>query len=203
MQQSIAKLIGIAGLSLAFAGVLVPSIGTAQITKIIDATGDGAGNTLDDPRGIAVDGLGNVYVVGRFSNNAFKIDLCPSLAASEVSRLGTPPNPNALLPGITTGPVLGATWDPVIDHTTFQPGAILDFVAVSSTPTNIASGFGTILCGVSPFLVVTGTTGAPFALSIPFDCTNLGLMLCAQGGSIDAALFIALTNALDITLGTF
>ena len=45
MQQSIAELIGITGLSLASA-VLVPSIGTAQITEIIDATGDGAGNAL-------------------------------------------------------------------------------------------------------------------------------------------------------------
>ena len=153
--------------------------------------------------GIAVDGSENVYVTGFFSDNAFKIGPCPSLAASEVVRLGTPPNPNALLPGITTGPVIGATWDPVIDHTTFMPGAILDFIAVSSTPTNIPSVFGTILCGVSPFLVVTGSTGAPFALPIPNDCIIVGLVLCAQGGSIDGVLTIALTNALDITIGTY
>ncbi len=63
--------------------------------------------------------------------------------------------------------------------------------------------FGTILCGVSPFLVATGTTGSPFALPIPNDCINVGLLLCAQGGSIDGVLTIALTNALDITIGTF
>ena len=91
----------------------------------------------------------------------------------------------------------------VIDHTTFQPGAILDFVAVSSTPTNIPSGFGTILCGVSPFLVVTGSAGTPFALPVPNDCIFVGLTLCAQGGSIDAVLTFELTNALDITIGTF
>ncbi len=64
MQHSIAKLIGISGLPLAFAVFLVPSIGTAQITEIIDATGDGAGNALSAASGIAVDGSGNVYVTG-------------------------------------------------------------------------------------------------------------------------------------------
>ncbi len=34
------------------------------ITEIIDATGDGAGNVLHGPSGIAVDGAGNVYVGG-------------------------------------------------------------------------------------------------------------------------------------------
>ena len=43
------------------------------ITEIIDATGDGADNTLNGPRGIAVDGSGNVYVTGYSSANAFKI----------------------------------------------------------------------------------------------------------------------------------
>ncbi len=43
------------------------------ITQIIDATGDGAGNTLGAPHGIAADAAGNVYVTGEGSNNAFKI----------------------------------------------------------------------------------------------------------------------------------
>jgi len=43
------------------------------ITEIIDATGDGAGNLLTGPRGIAVDSFDNVYVVGANSNRAFKI----------------------------------------------------------------------------------------------------------------------------------
>ncbi len=42
-------------------------------TEIIDATGDGGGNTLSTPVGIAVDGSGNVYVGGYGSHNAFKI----------------------------------------------------------------------------------------------------------------------------------
>ena len=43
-------------------------------TQIIDATGDGTGNTLSVPYGIAVDMTsGDVYVTGFLSDNAFKI----------------------------------------------------------------------------------------------------------------------------------
>jgi len=45
------------------------------ITEIIDSTGDGGGNGLDTANDLAVDASGNVYVVGLFSDNAFKITL--------------------------------------------------------------------------------------------------------------------------------
>ena len=44
-----------------------------DITEIIDASGDGAGNPLSGPLSVAVDGAGSVYVAGRFSDNAFQI----------------------------------------------------------------------------------------------------------------------------------
>ena len=44
------------------------------ITEIIDSTGDGGGNILDVCQAVAVDGSGNVYVVGFSSRNAFQID---------------------------------------------------------------------------------------------------------------------------------
>ena len=44
-----------------------------SIMQIIDATGDGYGNSLVQPWGIAVDSSGNVYVHGSNSHNAFKI----------------------------------------------------------------------------------------------------------------------------------
>ena len=36
-----------------------------SIREIIDATGDGAGNTLTSPQGVCVDASGNVYVTDR------------------------------------------------------------------------------------------------------------------------------------------
>ena len=129
---------------------------------------------------------------------------CPAQAASETVRLGTPANPSALLPGATGAPIVGSTWDPVIDHSSFAPAAIFDFLAVSATSSNIASPLGTILCGVSPFLVVSNPSpGSPFAVAIPGDCVNVGLALCTQGASISASGSIELANALDIVIGTF
>ena len=45
--------------------------------------------------------------------------------------------------------------------------------------------------------------GAPFALPLPSDSSLVGLSLCTQGAGIDGALTIALTIALDITLGSY
>ncbi len=47
--------------------------GQLVVTEIIDANGDGAGDGLAAPCGIAVDGDGNVYVTGFNTDNAFKI----------------------------------------------------------------------------------------------------------------------------------
>lgn len=73
----------IPALSLLF-GLAFSFTASAQtITQIIDATGDGAGNTLDFARSIGVDGSGNVYVSGAGSNNAFKI--APALSPEEAA----------------------------------------------------------------------------------------------------------------------
>ena len=53
--------------------LLITGAASAQITEIIDASGDGTGNTLTSSGEIAVDGSGNVYVAGIGSSNAFKI----------------------------------------------------------------------------------------------------------------------------------
>ncbi len=59
------------GLDLAVLPVNVMAQG--DITEIIDASGDGAGNPLDGSISIAVDGAGTVYVTGYDSDNAFRI----------------------------------------------------------------------------------------------------------------------------------
>lgn len=131
-------------------------------------------------------------------------NLADSLS-SEVSRLGTPPNADALLPGVTTGPILGSVWDPVIDHAAFLPGAVLDFVLVSDTPSNIPTPpFGTLLCTLPTVVdVVSSPAGDPFVLPVPENCNLIGLSLCVQGLSVDAGGNALFTNALDITIGTF
>ncbi len=49
------------------------SAAAQTITKIIDTTGDGIGNPLRWPNGIAIDGSSNVYVTGSDTDNAFRI----------------------------------------------------------------------------------------------------------------------------------
>lgn len=46
-----------------------------SIHEILTIDGDGAGNTFMGPQGLAVDGSGNVYVVGQNTNNGFEIRL--------------------------------------------------------------------------------------------------------------------------------
>ena len=122
------------------------------------------------------------------------------VAPSETPRLGTPPNPQAFLPGITSPPLIGSTWDPVIDHTTFAPSAQVDFAGLSTSAANVPLAFGTLLCGPPIFAVQMIPAGSPFAFAIPVDCTLPGQTLCCAAGSITGAQ-IELTNALDITIG--
>jgi hypothetical protein len=61
-------------LVLLLVALLPAAAGAVAITQIIDRTGDGATNTLDGAAGVAVDGWGNVYVVGASTRNAFRID---------------------------------------------------------------------------------------------------------------------------------
>ncbi len=126
-------------------------------------------------------------------------------AASETSRLGVPPNADVLRPGLTSGPVLGETWDPVIDHASFMPSAVLDGLALTVFATNIPfAPNGTALC-LPPLITkpLLSFPGVPFQLPLPTKCGLVGASLCSQGFSLDATGFFVLTNALDITLGTF
>lgn len=126
----------------------------------------------------------------------------PSL---EIPRLGSPANPNALLPGQTSGPAVGSTWDPIIDHTSFMPGAAIDLLGITVNPLNLfLPPLGTLLCDPAQTIAIeTAAAGLPFAVPVPNDCAFVGLSICTQGASLNALGAILLTNALDITIGTF
>jgi hypothetical protein len=124
--------------------------------------------------------------------------------ATETPRLGTPPNPNAFQPGVTTGPIVGDVWDPVVNA--FHPGAFLDFVAVDLVgPLNVPTAMGTLLITPPPGsqIFYNFAPGSPFSIAIPYDCGLVGVPAWAQAGSAAPGPLIAFTNALDIVFGTF
>ncbi len=129
----------------------------------------------------------------------------PLTNAVETVRLDTFPfNPVAFLPSQTGGAALGQTWDPVVSHATFMPDAILDLLAISLTPTEVPlPPFGDLLC-LPPFIgdLLTSPPGTPFAVPIPDNCNFIGLTLCTQAVSTNAAGTILFTNAIDITIGS-
>ena len=128
-----------------------------------------------------------------------------NVAAIETVRLGVPPNPPALQPGMTSGPVIGKTWDPWIGHTPFFPGATLDLLGVALAPANVPlPPYGTMLCdfiGFPPY-IYSSAPGVPFKVVIPIQCNLAGVKLCSQGLSTDGVKSL-LTNAIDIRIGTF
>lgn len=177
-----------------------------QGTKIVPADGaadDVFGNAVALTSAHALVGAFGKDALGSNSGGAY-VFAHASGAASEVGFNGTPPNPAALLPGQTSGPLLGATWDPRIDHTSFFPGALADLLVVTpAPPLNVPTSFGTLLCSLAPpsdlFVTVAGT---PFSIAIPSDCSFVGLAVCAQGGSFAPGPVIQLTDALALVLGT-
>lgn len=132
----------------------------------------------------------------------FRIGLNGAPAGVAV-RLGTPPNPDVLRPVSGHGPVIGTSWGPVVDHSTFLPNATLDFLAFGFHAASTASPYGAVLC--SPLVDGFGlAAGQPFVFPIPNDTSFLGATLCLQAGSGDPAQGVfQLTNALDVTIGTY
>ena len=160
------------------------------VVPALDCNGNGVQDHLDLASGTSADCNGNELP-----------DECE--ASSETPRAGDPPNPDALRPGVSSGPVLGAVWDPVIDHATFVPGAVSDLLGISAAALNLPTPAGTLLCAApAPGLTFSTAPGTPFAVAVPADCTLLGAGLCSQGASLDAAGGLALTNALDLVFGT-
>jgi hypothetical protein len=152
--------------------------------------------------------LRGTLVTGTFVNvfyDGLSLNACTTaVAATEVVRVGMPPNPTALLPGATSPPKLGSTWDPSVSHATFAPNASLDLLCITPGPTNtLLPGLGTLLCDLSQISVLqTVPAGQPFKVPVPASCSFAGFALCAQAAAVDPTGALLLTNALDITLGT-
>ena len=126
---------------------------------------------------------------------------CPPVTATTTPRVGTVANPN-VFSGASAQPLLGTNWDPKIDHTTFEPGSVLDFAGLSAASADLSlPPFGSLLCALPFFAVQTVAPGAAFSYPIPFDCALAGLAICTQAGSISPGA-IRFTNALDLVIGT-
>lgn len=131
------------------------------------------------------------------------IPMPPSVTASELIRNGTPPNPVALLPGQTTRPLLGSTWDPWVDHTSFQPGAVLDLLAIDPRggAVDLPTAFGRLLVPINPPTRLLSTApGSAFLVAVPARCDLMGVQVSAQAASLGPGGLL-LTNSLDIVLG--
>lgn len=143
---------------------------------------------------------------------------CPSIASAEVPRNAVlnPPNLAILAPGATSGPVVGSVWDPTVIP---SPGgtSLADALGFAFGPLELPAlppPNGVILCNffTPPGLILTVTNpgsgsgpSTPFAVKVPDTCALVGVTLCVQGAYIEAspAGKISLTNALDITIGSF
>ena len=84
-----------------------------------------------------------------------------------------------------------------------MPNATLDILAAGFQTVNVASPYGTLLCGLPAPFTQFNAPGLPFAVAIPPDCSLMGLNICSQGASIDANNAIGLTNALDVRVGDY
>ncbi|WP_145066752.1 hypothetical protein [Engelhardtia mirabilis] len=140
------------------------------------------------------------------SDVVFSIDGCGNQAVQpvQVVRSGLPANPAALQPTTGAEPVVGSIWSPSIDHSTFEPGAVADFLLVGAIPANLPLGVeGTLLCDLGgPFVLLSATApGAPFAVGLPDTCTLVGAYLTCQGAALTPTAGIRLTNGLDILVG--
>lgn len=157
-----------------------------------DANGDGLAEYVAGAPGSSLGGTGSGSV---------HVHYCASeVEATATTRLGSPPNPEALV--AAEAPVLGDLWLVAVDHTSFQPAAILDFAAVALAPANVPSSLGTVLIDLGTlFSIDTRFPGIPFGYFLPPDCNLVGVTLSVQGASSDGST-VELANALDLVLGT-
>lgn len=153
--------------------------------------------------GIAVFTGFDTVAVGAGGDDLYAQLFALPFPAGESVRIGAPANPNVFAPGVTSGPVISGTWDPVVDHCSFMPGAAFDVAVVSAgsvqIPLDPASSLLVDLTAASYSFVAA--PGAPFVIPIPAFALLVGAPAYAQAGSWDGVQF-DLTNGLDLVFGT-
>lgn len=173
--------------------------GSAWMDHTVSTTGSGLAGTVTAD----VDGDGDEDVIAALSGSVAWYSRSSAPALEDV-RLGRPPNPDAFVAGSTGAPVIGQLWNPFVDHGSFLPSATIDYMLVSAQPTNrVVPSLGTLLC-LPPFLtpLPNAAAGSPFQLTVPDQCGLVGLTLYTQALSGNG-FALQLTNALDVTIGTF
>ena len=121
---------------------------------------------------------------------------------AEVVRVGMPANAHTLLPDPAQGPAIGRAWSPSVQP--YLEGAVFDVLVIAGAPANLPVPRGTLLCApASALRFLVTRSGTPFQVQIPDDCSLNGVSLCTQAFSVAESGPGALTNALDIVIGTF
>ena len=160
------------------------------ITEIIDATGDGGGNTLDTPLGVAVDGSGNVYVGGGGSHNVFRITPGGTIteiidATGDGSNALTQPNGIAV-DGSGNIYVAGASSDNVFRIT--PGGTITEIIDAAGDGSNTFDSPRSVALDGSGNVFVTGLlTHNVFKIATPGTCNTGGGTPCTITEIIDAS----------------
>ncbi|HED67024.1 MAG TPA: hypothetical protein ENJ09_15890 [Planctomycetes bacterium] len=133
----------------------------------------------------------------------YVFDLPPFLFAQTQSRHGVPRNPDVFQ--ALSRPVIGQDFRSAVDHSSFAPSGTMDILlATLGLPVNLPGPHGTVLVDLTaPYRLLFAPAGGVFSVHIPDDCSLIGLVLRAQVASITPGSRYLLTNALDITIGSF
>ncbi|MFK7739375.1 MAG: hypothetical protein AB8H80_03555 [Planctomycetota bacterium] len=142
------------------------------------------------------EGVGNVATM--------MIDDCKfafGVEASETIRNASPQNPSQLLPGQTSGPVIGQTWDPKVTSS-LPAWSRIDFLVLTS-PSNISWPFlgGKLLVDPNYTLFQKWVPGGQtIPVPLPNSLAAIGFEFSSQAVAFDANYF-ELTNAIDAVVG--
>jgi len=145
------------------------------ITLIMDSTGDGGGNGLSIPVGIATDSSGNVFVVGSNSDNAFKISTPGTCSIGGTLCTITEIMDNT---GDGSGKTLDFPFGVATDSSgnVFYTGAVSDNAFKISTPGTCSTG-GT-LCTITEIIDATGDGVSAFDRPFGVATDSSGNVFC-------------------------